>query len=607
MILSLFRFPNKRVALGHSTEVLPWIVAQLLAEAGGMFLGLFRKLKVLVRGGRGAGMGQSRGGPGGSRGAGSAGGSGDDGRDGRGGRDGGAVPTRLDLAETQIKRMLGEGSSDVILRRVDLWTSPEIHGLLFYIEGLADRATINIVGLDALMHGKRGPHISSFPKDPIALVDLIISHLLPSGQISAVDDLNKVVDKVLTGEAALFIEGSPKAILFEAKGWEHRTVGEPSAEKTLRGPRESFTEVLRINTALVRRRLKTPDLRFEGTTVGLRSKTDVMVVYIEGITDPRLVEEVKKRLSCIDTDIAGDSGVIEEFIEDSPASPFPQMQYTERPDRFCAGVSEGLVGIIVDTSPFALMAPTNLAAFFQSAEDFYDRFPFAGPLRSLRYAAGLLALTFPAFYVAIATHHQEMLPTRLALAIAGSHLSVPFPTLVEAILMEVALELIRESAVRMPDPVGQTMGFVGALLLGDAAVSAGLVSPIMVIVVAVTGLASFSIPHYSVGLAVRLLRFPLLLLSAWTGLFGLTAGLVAIALHLSGLTSLGVPYVQPLVYTRDLFKDVLWRAPIFRQQFRPSFARPQDKIRQGSSNRRWAEDERVAKEDVDGPEDVPRR
>ncbi len=548
-------------------------------------MSLLRKLMVLGRGRRGADGKRSRRSEETSRGS------------GLGERE---IPARIDSIEAEIKSLFGERNSDVIMRRVDLWTCPEVHGLLFYIEGLTDRATINAFGLEALMHGERGPVTSPLPRDPKLLVELIISHLLPAGQVSAVDDLNKVVEKVLTGEAALFIQDTRQAILFEAKGWEHRTVGEPSTEKTLRGPRESFTEVLRTNTALVRRRLKTPDLRFDGTRVGVRSKTDVVVVYIEGITDPQLVEEVKMRIASIDTDIAGDSGIIEEFIEDSPASPFPQMQYTERPDRFCAGISEGLVGIIVDTSPFALMAPANLPTFFQSAEDFYDRFPFAGTLRSLRYVAGLLALTFPAFYVAIATHHQEMLPTSLALAIAGSHLSVPFPTIVEALLMELALELIRESAVRMPDPVGQTMGFVGALLLGDAAVSAGLVSPIMVIVVAVTGLASFSIPHYSVSLAVRLLRFPLLLLASWTGLFGLTAGLVAIVLHLSGLTSLGVPYLQPLLHTGDLFKDVLWRAPVFKHRLRPGFPRPQDRVRQGSSNRQWARDDQDKEEGADG-------
>ena len=514
-----------------------------------------------------------------------------------------SIPLRLDDVEAQLKEDFGDSNSDVILRRVSLWTDPEIHGLLFYIEGLTDRETVNMMALRSVMLAERGPDLKATADGMGAIADVLVNHMIPSGQISAVNDMNKLVAKVLTGEAALFIEGSPKAIVFEAKGWEHRGVDEPHSEKILRGPREGFAEVLRVNTALVRRRLKTPDLRFDGTVIGRRSRTDVVVVYINGLTNPELVHTVKERLSQIDIDIVNDAGIIEEFIEDRPESPFPQMQYTERPDRFCAGLSEGLVGIIVDGSPFALLVPANIVTFFQSAEDYYERFPFAGTLRSLRYIAGIITLTFPAFYVAISTFHQEMLPTRLALAIAGSHLPVPFPTIVEALLMELALELIREAALRMPDPVGQTLGFVGALLLGDAAVSAGLVSPIMVIVVAATGLASFSIPHYPTGLAVRLLRFPLLLLSAWLGLFGLMAGVVMVALHLGSLTSLGTPYLEPLMHVDDVFQDMLWRAPIYTHEKRPQFARPLDRTRQGRFNRMW--DQRLSRrvKGSDQPED----
>jgi len=423
-------------------------------------------------------------------------------------------------------------------------------------------------------------------RDNIASV--FMTHVVPSGQIAVLSCIDKVVDHVLTGEAALFIEGACECVVFEAKGWEHRGIEEPHTEKVVRGPREGFSELLRANTALVRRRMRTPDLRMDSVKVGRRSKTDIVIAYVEGLTNPRLITAVKDRIDHIDTDILPDSGLIEEFIEDYPYSPFPQMQYTERPDRFCAGLSEGLVGIIVDGSPMALLAPGNLASFFQSPEDYYERFPYGGPLRALRYVAGVIALVFPALYVAISLFHQEMLPTKLALAIAGSHVPVPFPVLVEALLMEVALELIRESSVRLPDPVGQTMGFVGALLLGDAAVSAGLVSPIMVIVVAVTGLASFTIPHYPTGLAIRLLRFLLLFSSAWLGLFGLMAGLMAIALHLGALTSFGVPYLEPLMKPRPSLRDVVWRSPVFTFNKRPEYPEPLDQVRQKKFIRTWA-------------------
>jgi len=375
------------------------------------------------------------------------------------------IPDTLDGVERRLRDLLGKSSPDVIMRRVVIWTNPEIDAMLFYIEGLASRDVVNLVALRSVMLAERVPAMDAGALGRDNIASVFMTHIVPSGQIAVLPCIDKVVDHVLTGEAALFIEGARECVVFEAKGWEHRGIEEPHTEKVVRGPREGFSELLRANTALVRRRLRTPDLRMDSTKVGRRSKTDVVIAYVEGLTNPRLVATVKERIDHIDTDILPDSGLIEEFTEDYPYSPFPQMQYTERPDRFCAGLSEGLVGIIVDGSPMALMAPGNLASFFQSPEDYYERFPYGGPLRALRFIAGVIALTFPALYVAISLFHQEMLPTKLALAIAGSHVPVPFPVLVEALLMEVALELIRESSVRLPDPVGPTMGFVGALLL----------------------------------------------------------------------------------------------------------------------------------------------
>jgi len=497
------------------------------------------------------------------------------------------IPDSLDGIEKFLRERLGNESPDVILRRLVIWTSPELDALLFYIEGLTSRDVINMMALRSVMLAERTTALDAGALDRENIATVISTHLVPSGQITVVRSMELAMEHVLTGEGALFVEGSPECVLFEAKGWEHRGIEEPATEKVVRGPREGFAELLRANTALIRRRLRTPDLRLDATIVGVRSKTDVVVAYVEGLTDPDLVDTVKERIDAICVDIMTDSGVLEELIEDHTYSPFPQVQYTERPDRFVAALSEGLVGILVDGSPMALMIPANLSSFFQSPEDYYERFPFGGPLRTLRYIAGVIALIFPALYVAVATFHQEMIPTKLALAIAGSHVPVPFPSLVEALLMEVALELIREAAIRMPDPISQSLGFVGALLLGDAAVSAGLVSPIMVIVVAVTGLSSLIIPHYPTGLAIRLLRFPLLFLSASLGLFGLIAGLIAIALHLGGLTSFGVPYLEPMMKPKELVRDVIWRSPEYTFQRRPEYPSPQDQIRQKAFMRTW--------------------
>jgi hypothetical protein len=505
-----------------------------------------------------------------------------------GGQAGPPIPKSLDRVEQELRRELGNESADIIIRRLVIGTEPELDAILFYVEGLTDRNTINLMALRSVMLSGRGPRLRPEDMTEENVARVLMTHLLPSGQATLYDTLDSVISRVLAGETALFIEGSPKCIVFETKGWEHRNVGEPNAERVIRGPREGFTELLRADTALVRRRIKSPNLRLDSMEVGERSKTDIVVGYIEGLTNPELVREVKKRIEAIKTDILPDSGFLEQFIEDYPYSPFPQVQYTERPDRFAAGLSEGLVGILVDGSPLALMVPANMASFFQSPEDYYERAPFGGPLRLLRYVSGVLALLLPAVYAAVTTFHQEMLPTGLALTIAGTHMPVPFPAYVEALLMEVSLELIREAGVRLPDPVGQTMGFVGALLLGDAAVSAGLVSPIMVIVVAITGLASFAIPHYPTGLALRLLRFPLLLLGAGLGLYGVMAGVLAISLHLGSLTSFGVPYLEPLMKPRETVRDVIWRSPVFMFQRRPSYARPLDMIRQKAFIRTWS-------------------
>jgi spore germination protein KA len=497
------------------------------------------------------------------------------------------IPDTLDGVEEYLRNKIGHKSPDVILRRLVIWTSPELEALLFYIEGLTSRDVVNMMALRSVMLAERTPALDAGRLDRENIATVVSTHLMPSGQIAVASSMEMAMERVLSGEGALFVEGSRECVLFEAKGWEHRGIEEPATEKVVRGPREGFGELLRANTALIRRRLKTPDLRLDATVVGVRSKTDIVVAYVEHLTNPDLVQMVKKRIDAISVDILTDSGVLEELIEDHTYSPFPQVQYTERPDRFAAALSEGLVGILVDGSPMALMVPANLASFFQSSEDYYERFPFGGPLRALRYLAGVIALIFPALYVAVATFHQEMIPTKLALAIAGSHVPVPFPSLVEALLMEVALELIREAAIRMPDPISQSLGFVGALLLGDAAVSAGLVSPIMVIVVAVTGLSSLIIPHYPTGLAIRLLRFPLLFLSASLGLFGLIAGLIAIALHLGGLTSFGVPYLEPMMKPKELVRDVIWRSPEYLFQERPEYPSPLDRIRQKPFMRTW--------------------
>jgi hypothetical protein len=415
----------------------------------------------------------------------------------------------------------------------------------------------------------------------LGIIDYIVKFLLGNCQVKRITSLDEVIDMVMTGESAIFVDGVAEAIVTEVKGWANRGIQEPQSELTIRGPREGFSEVVRFNTALLRRRIRNPALRMDALKVGALSATDVLVVYIEGLTNERLVEEAKRRINSIDIDYLPEAGYIEQFIEDNPFSPFPQVLATERPDRLAAALAEGHVGILVDGTPVALIVPSFITDIYEATEDYYERFLFGSARRLLRLGATLVALLLPALYIAIVTFHQEMIPTPLALAFASARQRVPFPALVEALLMEAALELIREAGVRLPSPVGQTVGIVGALLLGDAAVQANLVSPIMVIVVALTGLASFATPYHSGGLAIRLLRFPLMVAGAAVGLYGVAAGIIAISIHLTLLTSLGVPYLSPFLSEPYDYKDVIVRAPLWTMRFRPRYLKPYRLRRQG--------------------------
>jgi hypothetical protein len=493
-----------------------------------------------------------------------------------------------DSLSTNIERIriaCGPDNSDIIFREFRIPIGCGFEAALFFVEGLTDRITLNLAIVQPLQLFSAefaAEHRAPTEVGTSNVVDYVMDYLLANSQAKRVGSLEKTIESVMTGEAAILIDGVAEAIITEVKGWSNRGVQEPQSELTIRGPREGFSEIIRFNTALLRRRIRNPALRMDPMKVGTLSQTDVAVVYIEGLTNERLVSEVKRRISEIDIDYLPEAGYIEQFIEDNPWSPFPQVLTTERPDRLAAALSEGQVGILVDGTPIALIMPSFITDIYESTEDYYERFIFGSARRLLRIGAALISLLLPATYIAVVTFHQEMIPTSLALAFASARQRVPFPALLEAILMTVALELIREAGVRLPSPVGQTVGIVGALLLGDAAVQANIVSPIMVIVVAITGLASFATPYHSGGMAIRLLTFPLMVAGAALGLFGVTAGVMVIAIHLTLLTSLGVPYLSPLLSEPYDYRDVIVRAPLWAMRFRPRYLRPHRLRRQSS-------------------------
>jgi len=366
-------------------------------------------------------------------------------------------------------------------------------------------------------------------------------------------------------------------LVISTRGWEKRGVEEPSTEAVIRGPRDGFTETYRTNVALVRRRLKDPNLKVKTIKLGRHTRTDVGIMYIKGVAKPSIVDEVLKRLNTIDISCVLESGYIEQMIEGDWLSPFPQLRRTERPDVVAASLVEGNVAILCDNTPFALLAPTTFLSLFQSPEDYYERWYIVSMIRILRFIAGFFAFTFPSLYIAMTTFHPGMLPTDLVLSIAAAREGVPFSAVLETLIMIVSLEVLREAGVRLPGPIGQTIGIVGGLVVGEAAVRASIVSPIMVIVVAINAISSFAIPNYSVAISFRLLTFIMIALASIAGLYGIMLGLLGLTIHLVTLKSFGAHYLSPFVSFRfSESKDNIIRGPLPSMEIRPGYTRPQD-------------------------------
>ncbi|MBX6395286.1 MAG: spore germination protein [Alicyclobacillaceae bacterium] len=394
---------------------------------------------------------------------------------------------------------------------------------------------------------------------------------------ATLEEINRAIGE---GMAVLCLDGFAQGVAVDVKQFQGRQVERAELEPVVRGPQEAFTENLDINLGLVRRRLKSPRVKVEYIFLGTVSHTRIALVYIEGIVKPGFVEECRKRLDRIHMDSILDSNYVEEMIDDAPLSPFPTIEYTERPDRLSAELLQGRIGILVDGSPDILMLPATFVNFLQSPEDYFQRYTAAVAVRLLRYFYFWLALLLPSTYVALLSYHQEMIPTPLLITLVASHEGVPFPAFVEALVMEVTFEALREAGIRLPRAVGQSVSIVGALVIGEAAVNAGIVSPAIVIIVALTGIASFTIPSYNLGITLRILRFPFMVLAGVFGMYGIMIALLLVWIHMVSLRSLGVPYMSPIapLIWPDL-KDALNRPPWWQMRKRPKTMEPVDLTR----------------------------
>ena len=477
----------------------------------------------------------------------------------------------------EIKAILNN-CSDVVYREFVLAQNEQIKLALIYIDGLADKAQVSEQIMRAL--ALEVPMVASGQEITKArALEFIKQRGLCIHQIKESDKLEDIIRAILSGDTVLLVDGHATAIINGARGWEARKISEPEVEPTVRGPRESFVESLRVNTALIRRKIKSPNLKIEALRLGEVTDTDIAIMYIEGIVNNKLVAEVKSRLERIQIDGILESGYIEELIEDNPWSLFPTVNHTEKPDRVAAMLLEGRVAILVDGTPFVLTVPNLFIEYLHAGEDYYERFLFTSAVRLIRFMAMFISLMLPALYIAVISFHHELLPTALLLSIAAQHEVVPYPALIEVLIMEITFELLREAGIRLPRPIGQAVSIVGALVIGEAAVRACLVAASTVIVVATTGIASFVI-SYSASFSFRLMRFMLIIMSASLGLFGLISGLAVIGIHLCTLRSFGVPYLSPMAPTTGVdLKDTIFRAPWWAMFSRPRLIARQNQKR----------------------------
>ncbi|MDR7001803.1 spore germination protein [Neobacillus niacini] len=474
----------------------------------------------------------------------------------------------------RIKAEFGN-STDVNMREFSFFGHK---GTTVYIDGLADNQMISDFFLEM---------VTDEPREGLEdFFQWMTEKTTGLGNIQIFENWNQVYDSLLSGNTVFFINGYNRGITVDTKGWEKRAISEPSTQLSIRGPKDSFTETLRTNTALLRRRIKSPNLWLESMKIGTVTQTDIAIMYLKGIANEKIVKEVKDRLKRIDMDGIIASGYIEQLIEDQSWTSFPTTYHSERPDVTTSHILEGRIAIIVDGTPFVISVPAIFIQFFQAPDDYYSRFDISTGIRFLRILAFFIALLGPAIYIAATTFHQEMIPTTMAIAIAAQRENVPFPAFVEALIMEVTFEILREAGLRLPRAVGQAVSIVGALVIGQAAVQAGFVSPVMVIVVSITAIANFSTPSFAMAIAARLVRFVLMGLASILGFYGIMLGLMFMSIHLCSLRSFGVPYMQPLApFNIKNQQDVFVRIPLWAMKNRPMFMSKGNIVRAGENQK----------------------
>lgn len=476
-----------------------------------------------------------------------------------------------------IKTRMKDGD-DTIYTEIVVNDARNIKVTVVFIDGMVNADSVYDFVLKPLT---REPDFMA-AKTERHVIDAMMRGRIYHGQRKICETMTDALDELLFGAALVVFDNEHIAIAFDSKGFDKRGISEPTGENVLKGSKEAFVEVLRVNTAMVRRRLLTSDLKIRQMKIGRRSNTTVAVVYIDGIANSDTVKNVIKRLEGIDIDGVVSAGQIESALYENHRTIFPQALYTERPDRFAGNIIEGRIGIIIDGMPITYITPIDIHALLQAAEDYSSHYIISSFFRTLRYICAFVSLTLPATYVAITTFHQEMIPTKLAVAIISSKQGVPLPTYIEVLLMLLAFEVLIEAGLRLPQSITQAVSIVGALVVGQAAIAANLLSPGVVIIIAVSGMSGFVVTSQDLSNALRLLRLLLVLASMVGGLFTVTAGLIIILYMLCRIEVFGTPYLSPFAGSegREMLSDTIVRRSWNRKMTRPANIKPEDMVRQ---------------------------
>ena len=514
------------------------------------------------------------------------------------------VFTSLDVNLEYIKvRFNTLINSDIVIREFTLNArGKQYRAFLIYIDGMSDPIRINDFILNPLMLRNRsniydGNYTNIFSEavtnnitvrkvKKFDLTDYIYNSLMPQNDVKKFKIFDDLVSDINAGNCVLFVDTIDTAFNIDVKGFKQRAVESPTNEVVIRGSQESFNEVIRTNTSLIRRLVNNENLIIENIKVGKISKTNCAVCYMKNIANNELVSEVKYRLNNLDIDYLISSGQLEQLIEDNGKLSVPQMIATERPDKTANYLLEGRVAVIVNGSPYILIMPGTFIDFLSSPEDTNLKFQYSNLLKFIRFLALILTLLLPGLYIAITNFHQELIPTELLFAIEASRESVPFPIIFEIFIMEFSFELIREAGLRVPSPIGATIGIVGALILGQAAVDANIVSPILIIIVAITGISSFAIPDFSLSFHCRISRFLYIILGYLCGFLGIASGFFIHFMLLANLKSFGVSYLQPYTSIISNNKGYIVK-PSWKREFREDFLNTKRKRSQNHISMRW--------------------